>query len=293
MTGSAIAGERPVRDWMTPMPHAVTVDHSVSDALARMHVLGVHHMPVLSGDEVGGVLAERELSSIVEYGQADPAALAVGDVMARDSCLVVQGDAPLIAVVQDMADRGVDCCVVMEQGELAGIVTARDTMRLLVGALFDSGRHCVPGLRPSDVRERILSEHNVLRSIYAKTEECARRVLDGDATAEAPLRERCRELYGTLLRHIELENAILAPALHETDAFGPVRAEELLREHRRQREVLLDSMDSSDTRSETELARSVCSLIAELAVDMAHEERALLNPDLLKDDVMSIEGQSG
>ena len=170
---------------MTPMPHAVTVDQSVSDALARMHVLGVHHLPVISGDEVVGTLAERELSPIAEHGQADPASLAVGDVVARDSCLVVEGDAPLIAVVQHMADRGIDCCVVMEQGKLAGILTARDTMRLLVGALYDGGRHGVPGLRPSDVRARILSEHDVLRLIDATTEECARRVLDDDREAHA------------------------------------------------------------------------------------------------------------
>lgn len=293
MTRSVISGERPVRDWMTPMPHAVTVDQCVSDALARMHALGVHHLPVISGNEVVGALAERELSPIAEHGQADPSALAVGDVMARDSCLIVEGDAPLIAVVQSMADRGIDCCVVLEQRKLAGILTARDTMRLLVGALYDGGRHRVPGLRPSDVRARILSEHGVLRSIYAKTEECARRVLDDDPEAHAPLRERCRELYQTLLRHIELENAILAPALHETDAFGPVRARELLREHRRQREVLLDALDSNDARSAAELARSICSLIAELVADMAHEERALLHPDLLKDDLVTVDGHSG
>jgi acetoin utilization protein AcuB len=278
---------------MTPLPHAVTVDQCVSDALARMHALGVHHLPVISGDEVVGALAERELSPIAEHGQTDPTLLAVGDVVDRDSCLVVEGDAPLIAVVQEMADRAVDCCVIMEQGKLAGIMTARDTMRLLVGALYQDGPHCVPGLRPSDVRARILSEHHVLRSIYAKTEECARRVLNDDAEADVPLRERCRELYQTLLRHIDLENAILAPALHDTDAFGPVRAQELLREHRRQREVLLDALNSSDARSAAQLARSICSLIAELAADMAHEERALLHPDLLKDDLVAVDGHSG
>jgi CBS domain-containing protein len=293
VTTTAIAAERPVRDWMTPSPHAVTVDQSVSDALARMHALGVHHLPVTSGEGVVGVIVERELAPIVEHGEADPAALSVGEVLSRSSCLVVEGDAPLISVVQAMADRGVDCSVVMDAGKLAGIVTARDTMWLLVGALFDGGRRGVPGLRPSDVRARILSEHNVLRSIYAKTEECALRVLDEDTEAHALLRERCRELYMTLLQHIELENTILAPALYATDAFGPLRAEELLREHRRQRKVLLAALDSSDTSSNVELARSVHALIAELEIDMAHEERALLHPDLLRDDLISVDGQSG
>ena len=67
----------------------------------------------------------------------------------------------------------------------------------------------------------------------------------------------------------------------------------MLREHRRQREVLLDALNSTDARSAAELARSICSLIAELAIDMAHEERALLHPDLLKDDLVAVDGQSG
>jgi CBS domain-containing protein len=292
MTRPTISGERPVGDWMTALPHAVSVDDNAADARARMRTLGVHHMPVISDGQVVGVLTERELSPIIEYGNADPALLAVGDVVSRD-CLMLERDTPLITVVQHMADRGLDCCLVMERGLIAGIFTARDTMRLLVGALLDGGSQRVPGLRPSDVRARILSEHEVLRSIYARTEELARRVLYEDMEAHAPLREHCRELYQTLLRHIELENTILAPALCETDAFGPVRAEELLREHARQSAVLLSAMDSSDAHSEVELARSVSNLIAELVIDMAHEERALLHPDLLRDDPVSVDAQTG
>ena len=133
----------------------------------------------------------------------------------------------------------------------------------------------------------------MLRSIYEKTAELARRVLARDVDAQGHLRERCRELYQTLLRHIELEDAILAPALRETDAFGPVRAEALLREHRRQRNLLLEALDSTDARSTLELAHNVVLLIADLQVDMAHEEVALLDSELLKDDPISTSANSG
>jgi CBS domain-containing protein len=277
---------------MTLVPHAVTVDQSVSDALGRMHALGVHHLPVTMGLDVVGVLVERELRPLFEHSDVDPAALCVGDVVQRDSFVVVDSETPLLAAVQTMAECSVDCCVVTAAGRLAGILTARDTMRLLASVLHDGGRQSALSLRPSEVRARILSEHEVLRTIYAQTETSACSVLDGDAEAGAALREQCNELYRTLLRHIELENAILAPALHDADAFGPVRAQELLREHARQREALLAALHSADASSEIQLAEGVRALLAELAIDMAHEERALLNPELLRDDSIS-DGQGG
>jgi hypothetical protein len=258
-----------------------------------MQTLGVHHLPVTEGGLLVGVVTERELQPIVDHGQADPAALALGEVMSPRSCTRAEADTPLVDVVRDMAEQRADCCAVMDHGELAGILTTHDTLCLLVAALHEGGRPHESGLRPSAVRKRILAEHQVLRSIYEKTGELARCVLARDAEAEGPLREQCRELYQTLLRHIELENAILAPALCETDAFGPVRAEELLREHRRQRKVLLEALDSTDAHSTRELARSVTLLIADLNVDMAHEERALLHPELLKDDAISVGANSG
>jgi hypothetical protein len=278
---------------MTPVPNAVSVDQSVIDARERMQALGVHHLPVMEEGQLVGVVTERELRSIVDLGQADPAALAVGEVVSRGSCMTVAADTPLIDVVRDMADRGADCCAVIHEGQLAGILTTHDTLRLLVTMLSESGPPRGSSVRPSAVRERILSEHQVLRSIYEKTGELAQRVLASDLDAQGPLRERCRELYETLLRHIELENAILAPALHEADAFGAVRADELLQEHRRQRALLLEALDAADDQPALELAESVTRLIVDLHVDMAHEERALLDSELLKDDPISVGANSG
>ena len=203
---------------MTRVPNAVSVDQSVIDACERMHALGVHHLPVMHEGQLVGVVTEHELRAIVDHGQADPAALAVGEVVSCRSCMKVEADTPLVDVVQDMAERGVDCCAVMREGQLAGILTTHDTPRLLAAALLESGPRRESGLGPSDVRTRILSEHQVLRSIY--------------------------------------ENAILAPALHDADAFGSVRAEELLREHRRQHDLLLEALDSVDTNATHELARA-------------------------------------
>jgi CBS domain-containing protein len=228
-----------------------------------------------------------------------PPSVTVDEVQRRarsarsEPCLVVGPEMPLLAVAQTMAERKADCCAVVDGGRLAGMVTANDLLHVLSGALLLGAERHAASLRPSHVRARILAEHEVLRQLYANVEELARRVLAEDADAEEPLRERCRELYQTLLRHMELENTILAPALRETAGFGQVRAQTLLDEHERQRSVLFQALIAVEADSEADLARDVCTLINELLVDMAHEEQALLHPDLLSDDPITADAATG
>jgi len=295
MSSMATRGERPIGELMTPVPHAATVDQTVADVWQRMRTLGVRHLPITDGGRVVGIVSERVIAALCLSNGADPTALCVGDLGVLDACVVAGPEMPLIAIVQTMAERKADCCAVVDHGRLAGLLTANDLLHALAGVLLLGSDRRVHGLRPSDVRTRILAEHHVLRELFANIEELALRVLadEPDADAEGCLRERCRELYQTLLRHIELENAILAPALRETNAFGPIREQTLLAEHERQRGALFAALSASEARSDEELARSVRMLVGELLADMAHEEQALLHPDLLKDDPIAVDAATG
>jgi CBS domain-containing protein len=293
VTSATTQRGRPIRELMTPAPHAVTVEHTVEDVLQRMRSLGVRHLPITDGGSVVGMACEGELAAFCQGGRGDPSLLAVGEVVESGACVVAGPDMPLLGLVQTMAERKTECCAVVEHGQLIGLLTANDLLHVLSRLLFfgSDARH---GLRPSDVRARILAEHDVLRELYARIEALALRVLADESDAEGPLRERCRELYQALLRHIELENTILVPALRETNAFGPVRAQNLLAEHERQRQVLLDALTAAEaTASEADVARGVLVLIGELLTDMAHEEQALLHPDLLKDDPIAVDVETG
>jgi iron-sulfur cluster repair protein YtfE (RIC family) len=148
--------------------------------------------------------------------------------------------------------------------------------------------------RPSEVRALILAQHDALRVLYAEVDELLSSVLAGDAAVERALRERCRVLYQTLLQHMATEDAYLAPALRQTDGFGPLRAHDLLDEHDRQRRLLRHALSSIDERSSGEtLLQSIPPLLVSLRADMAHEEHALLNPDLLKDDAIEVDTMTG
>ncbi|MGB0680479.1 MAG: hemerythrin domain-containing protein [Polyangiales bacterium] len=141
-------------------------------------------------------------------------------------------------------------------------------------------------LRPSVVRQSILADHNNLRRLSDEATVLAQAVLGGDSEQTLPLRRKVEALLQALLVHLELENAILLPALQETDAYGPLRAEELKEEHDAQREAFqrwLRAVEGA-TQPPAELAQAVLDFHTRLQADMENEERDFLSPKLLRDD---------
>jgi acetoin utilization protein AcuB len=286
--------DRTVRDYMVPVPHAVDPEQSVADACAHMQALGVRHLPVIDAGRVVGLLSDREACWVGAVPNRDPQSVAVADVMALDPPTAAP-DTPLHDVVRMMAERRADGCLIVEDGRVVGIFTATDGLQVLAALLSARGATGSGAARPSQIRARILAEHQVLASMYAEVEQLAAQVVDGDGDGDAgiALRASCRSLYRTLQRHIEIENAVLGPALRDTDAFGQQRADGLLREHERQQSVLAAALATLDAAAPLAIARDCRQLIRELRADMAEEERALLDADLLKDDVVAVGTSTG
>lgn len=152
----------------------------------------------------------------------------------------------------------------------------------------------MPSMRPSHVRTRIADEHASLREELDGLEALAARLEAGDSGAAAEAHARCTAFYDQLRDHIDLEDAILAPALREADAWGDARADALLKHHREQREALNHLGGAAPASlSNAELAVRLRALIADIRLDMKHEDDALLDPALLRDDVITIDGFGG
>lgn len=149
-------------------------------------------------------------------------------------------------------------------------------------------------MRPSHVRHRIADEHTALREELKALEALATRLEAGDATAVDEAHTRTVAFYDHLRDHIDLEDAILAPALRQADAWGDVRADALLKHHREQREELNVLGGSTPPGlPPADLARRLRALVADIRTDMKHEDDALLDPTLLRDDVIAIDGFGG
>lgn len=144
---------------------------------------------------------------------------------------------------------------------------------------------------PSEVRHRILDEHEVLRQHLHGITRHLRACFDG-ADGLDGLREALRGFLPTMRAHMALEDRILAPALREADAFGDVRTEKLERHHDHLRERL-DRVEAHLADEDGEALRgATADLVGDLWTEMAKEERDLLHPNILRDDVVSI-GHSG
>ncbi len=71
----------PVSEWMTPHPQSVRPDTPAEDATRIMLQHGFHHLPVLEGKEVRGVIRLRDL---LAAGIRRPAAPAAAPAQAAD-----------------------------------------------------------------------------------------------------------------------------------------------------------------------------------------------------------------
>lgn len=143
-------------------------------------------------------------------------------------------------------------------------------------------------LDPSEVRDRVLSQHEDLRARLVQLTQLSRLAAD-DRAARATLREGLLDLVAFLDAHMALEDDILLPALMAADAFGDVRSDRLHDHHAddRTRAEAIRS-DLADPRVAAEVLVRWCERLAEdLRLEMADEEATLLRPDILRDDVIT------
>jgi iron-sulfur cluster repair protein YtfE (RIC family) len=139
-------------------------------------------------------------------------------------------------------------------------------------------------LKHSQIRASILEEHEQLRARMRELEAG----LDAKGDTVGTLFKR---FLTDLLRHIDHEEAVLRPVLAQGDAWARLRVEALDREHREQRAKLaeLAGLDPSST----PFVERVREALGWIRVDMAGEEKSLLTPEVLRDDIIVIDSFGG
>ncbi|MCS6911732.1 MAG: hemerythrin domain-containing protein [Myxococcales bacterium] len=147
----------------------------------------------------------------------------------------------------------------------------------------------------SQVRTQILAQHVGLRRRLAQLDELAAAVLAGQTELLMELRRQTVDLELTLLAHLAFEEKHLLPRLVGIDAWGGVRAAAMQADHARQRQVLSEAGDNATSAAQgpEALGKMVRALVADLLADMDREEKDLLSPDLLRDDIVVIDQSDG
>lgn len=142
-------------------------------------------------------------------------------------------------------------------------------------------------MEPSEVRRTILHDHHALRE---QLHDLALKVEDLRAGGDpAPVRDQLLTLLEDLVAHMAREDEILAPALLQTDAWGPWRVEKMKAHHEadRARVASLQRSLREDKLDAKALVRAAVRLTADLQAEMAEEDKLLLHPEVLRDDLVT------
>lgn len=112
---------------MTPFPYAIDATAPLSEARTMLTKHGFHHLPVMAGGKLTGVLRERDVA-LVELLDDPSRHVATVQVPAP---YVIDIHTPFEQVLAHMATEGLDVTLVTRQGKLVGIITATDLARIL------------------------------------------------------------------------------------------------------------------------------------------------------------------
>lgn len=145
-------------------------------------------------------------------------------------------------------------------------------------------------LKHSQIRATILEEHERLRERMRELEAS----LEGSTgRASSSFPQALRVFLGEFLKHIAHEEELLRPVLSQVDAWARLRVESLDREHEEQRQKLSELAQMDPSADPPAFLARVREALEWIRLDMAGEEKNLLTPELLRDDIIVIDSFGG
>lgn len=115
----------PVSRYMTTHPCAVGPREKLSTARHLMATRDIHHLPVMEGDHLVGIISDRDIYPVHPLHD-----VTVGDLMSEDVALV-PAETPMDQVVDLMERRRCSSVVIAGAAGVVGIFTVRDALRAL------------------------------------------------------------------------------------------------------------------------------------------------------------------
>ena len=127
-----------IRDVMTKNPITIDLHDTASAAEKIMNAKGIHHLPVVDGKKVCGLISDRDISIARRAYREKPFD---GKVLVKEICLeapyTCEESLALDAVAGRMSAKKAEAVVIVRDGIPVGIFTTNDACRLLTRALRD------------------------------------------------------------------------------------------------------------------------------------------------------------
>ncbi|XXY52734.1 CBS domain-containing protein [Sorangium sp. So ce269] len=123
-----------IQDCMTRSPHSIGADQRVGLARTLMRGHRIRHLPVLRGGQLVGMISERDIYWIETLKEQAGDDLLVSEAMSPCPYAVAP-EAPLSAVVREMAEHKYGSAVVLEGEQVVGVFTTTDALAVLAALL--------------------------------------------------------------------------------------------------------------------------------------------------------------
>jgi CBS domain-containing protein len=117
-----------VSQAMTAAPRSIERSESVVQAARLMASEDVGSLPVVEGDQLVGIVTDRDLVLQVLAKDLDPTKVTISEI-ASENPVVAKPDEPLDAALQRMAQEQVRRLPVVDDGRLVGILAQADVAR--------------------------------------------------------------------------------------------------------------------------------------------------------------------
>ncbi|MFO7567282.1 MAG: CBS domain-containing protein [Enhygromyxa sp.] len=127
----------PVRQYMTALPETVEEQLTLAEAKHRMFALGVHHLPVVRGGKLVGILSQRDVAVAEGLETVDPTKVPVASVMTQVP-FTCGPNAHVEAVAREMAAHYYGSAVVVDPEHptsVVGVFTTTDALRALADVI--------------------------------------------------------------------------------------------------------------------------------------------------------------
>ena len=155
---------------------------------------------------------------------------------------------------------------------------------------------CAPSRRVDapTARQNIHAQHERLRGLLERARATAEMALDGHSPSADAVASAIGDIHTTITVHLAFEERVLLPILNDDLPLGPERARRLVDEHTRQRAMLGTLHREACVGPELPtLAAKLAFLTSWLLADMAEEERTFVTPDVVRDDVVVVDQDTG
>jgi CBS domain-containing protein len=117
-----------VQDVMTRSVNTVSAAATADQAWTLMRTKGIHHLVVLEGAEIVGVISDRDLGG--RHGGTVRDTRLVSELM-TENVITIEPEMPIRKVANLLRGRAIGCLVVVQEGRVKGIVTTADLLELI------------------------------------------------------------------------------------------------------------------------------------------------------------------